>query len=77
MISRRRFLSGLTAAVDRNFTPRFDSALQVMKELPYGKVARVRSRGHAAVLRVAPARGRDDQVQSAEAPRPGDRLGVS
>jgi NitT/TauT family transport system substrate-binding protein len=37
MIRRRRFLSGLTAAVDRNFTPRFDYALQVMKELPYGK----------------------------------------
>ena len=55
MISRRRFLSGLTAAVDRNFTPRFDSALQVMKELPYGKVARVRSRGHTALLRPTPA----------------------
>ena len=54
----------------------YDYALQTMKDLPYAQVARVRPRGHAALLRPAPARGRDDQVEPAEAHRPGHRLAV-
>ena len=44
--------------VDGGFTGSYDYALQTLTELPYDKLARVRSRGHAAVLRAAPARGR-------------------
>ena len=49
--------------VDRGFTARYDYALQTLTELPYDQLARVRSRGHDAVLCAAPARGRHDQVQ--------------
>jgi NitT/TauT family transport system substrate-binding protein len=43
---------------------------------PLRQVARLRSRGHASVLRAPPSRGRDDQIESAEGPRPGRRLAL-
>src|SRR5213593_1631770 len=43
---------------------------------PVSKMARVRSGRHYSLLRLAPARGRDDQVESAEDHRPGHRLAL-
>src|SRR5207245_11092321 len=43
---------------------------------PIWEMARVRSRRHYSLLRLAPARGRNDQVESAEDPRPGYRLAL-
>ena len=43
---------------------------------PLRPVARVRPRGHRALLRPAPPRGRDDQEQPPEAHRPGHRLAL-
>src|SRR5262252_6432094 len=39
-------------------------------------MAGARPRGHCALLRAAPARGRDDQVEPAEDHRPGHRLAL-
>ena len=44
--------------VDGGFAERYDYALQTLTELPYGSWRDYRLRGHDAVLRAAPARGR-------------------
>ena len=46
--------------------PSYDFALQTMNDAALRQVARLRPRGHAAVLRVAAARGGHDQVEPAE-----------
>ena len=43
---------------------RYDYALQTLTEVPYDTLARVRPRGHDALLRAAPARGGHDQVHA-------------
>src|SRR5262249_6602453 len=43
---------------------------------PVRQVARVRPRGHGALLRASPPRGRHDQVDPPEDHRPGDRLAL-
>ena len=41
--------------IDAGFTPRYDYALQTLIELPVRPLARLRCRGHDALLRAAPA----------------------
>jgi NitT/TauT family transport system substrate-binding protein len=41
--------------VDGGFTKRYDYALQTLKDLPYGQMARLRCRGHDPLLRAPPA----------------------
>ena len=62
--------------VDGGFTERYDYALQTLTELPYDQLARVRPRGHDAVLRAAPPRGRHDQVEPERAHRRRHRLAL-
>jgi NitT/TauT family transport system substrate-binding protein len=62
--------------VDKGFTPRYEYALQTMQEIPYNKWREYDPGGYGAVLRPAPARGRDDQSEPPEARRPGHRLAL-
>ena len=50
--------------VDGGFIERYDYAQQVLEEIPYATMARVRSRGYLAVLFPAPARSRHDKVDA-------------
>ena len=52
------------AIVDRAFTESYEYALQTIKEVPSGRVARLRSRGYRALLRPPSARSRHDQEQA-------------
>ncbi len=61
---------------DKGYVSRYDLALQFLKDRPLRAVARLLARGHTTLLRPAPARGWDDQVEPAEAHRPGRRLAV-
>ena len=66
-----------SSLVDAGFTPRYDYALQTLTETPVRPLARVRRRGHAALLRAAPARGRHDQVEPERASSPRAPTGAS
>src|SRR4030095_10705010 len=57
--------------VEKDYVKRYDYDLQTMQEVPDDKWREYDSGGYGALLCPAPARGRDDQEQPAEAHRPG------
>ena len=62
--------------VDGGFTENYDYRTADPERHPLRQMARIRCRGHGAVLRAAPARGRHDQVRPEEDNRQGHRLAL-
>ena len=61
--------------VTKGYEPRYAMAVAVLKKLPYSRW-RETNPEDTTLLRPAPSRGRDDQIQAAGAHRAGDELAV-